>query len=81
MLVDTTREPFNDGLVNNFLRPNLTDKESTAGELDLVSNGFILRENSSDTNASASFIYFSFAEAPFNYANARWVIINKVKEW
>ena len=71
MLVDTTREPFNDGLVNNFLRPNLTDKESTAGELDLVSNGFILRDNSSDTNASASFIYFSFAEAPFKYANAR----------
>lgn len=71
MLVDSVREPFNDGAVNNFLRPNLTAAESTAGKIDLVSNGFVLRDNTSDTNAVATFIYLAFADQPFKFANAR----------
>jgi len=71
MLVDSVREPFNDGAVNAFLRPNITYQEATAGILDVVSNGFVLRDNSSDTNASATFIYLAFAEQPFKFANAR----------
>ena len=71
MILDSTREPFNDGAVNAFIRPNLQYQEATAGIVDFLSNGFKLRNTSSDTNAASSFVYLAFAEQPFKFANAR----------
>ena len=71
MVLDSTREPFNDGAANAFIRPNLQYQEATAGKVDFLSNGFKLRDTSSDTNAAASFVYLAFAEQPFKFANAR----------
>jgi hypothetical protein len=37
---------------------------------DLLSNGFKIRDNGSESNSSHSYIYFAWAENPFKYANA-----------
>jgi len=70
-IIDNEREGYN--IDNPFLYPNLTNAESTSGiTSDILSNGFKLRYNSADTNASnVTYIYLAFAEQPFKYANAR----------
>jgi hypothetical protein len=71
-LQDTSRSPYN--AANNLLFPNLTNGDyTTAGvEIDILSNGFKIRDTNADYNASgATFVYACFAENPFKYANAR----------
>jgi hypothetical protein len=68
MLRDTKRDPFN--VSNTPLAPNDSANEGaftpTLNEVDILSNGFKLRDTYVDQNQSgASYIYMAFAEQPF----------------
>ena len=67
---DTARDPVNPVQANVF--PDLNSAEASFGHLDILSNGFKIRVSTADCNANGgSYIYLSFAEVPFQYANAR----------
>jgi len=52
--------------------PNTSDAEVTGTYLDLLSNGFKIRIDSTHYNADGgTYLYMAFAESPFKYANAR----------
>jgi hypothetical protein len=75
-LIDTARNTFN--ITNSGLRANTPDTEVTGTTtadpyIDVLSNGFKLRGNSSDINNSSSdtYIFAAFAEVPSKYALAR----------
>ena len=72
MIWDTKRNPFNE--VTQFLYPNLSaDEGAGSNVLDLVSNGFKLR-NAGTRNRNYNgdvYLYMAFAESPFKTANAR----------
>ena len=70
-ITDTARNPYNNTTV--ALRPNSAATESTVGTVYVqpLSNGFKITNNNTDTNASSTYIYACWAEAPFKYANAR----------
>jgi len=55
------------------LQANLSNTEiSVAYGWDILSNGFKLRTDGNNFNASGgTYIYLAFAENPFKYANAR----------
>jgi len=59
--------PFNTGNTNARLFANLVDAEATNSSLDLLSNGFKVREaDDLNTNGSGNaYIYMAFAENPF----------------
>lgn len=65
ILVDSARSPSN--VVNNFLYPNDSLAEGTQYfDVDLLSNGFKLRNNAVATNASNNtYIYYAVSENPF----------------
>jgi hypothetical protein len=70
ILHDSARDTYN--VTTNGLRPNSSLQEVSQGGIDFVSNGFKIRTNLSDVNASgASMIFAAFAEQPFKYARAR----------
>jgi hypothetical protein len=51
---------------------SLAESDYNAAGIDLLSNGFKLRNTDSSENASGgTYIYMAFAENPFKYANAR----------
>jgi len=65
-IMDNGRSPFN--VMNEYLIANTGDTESTGQDFDIdsVSNGFKIRYNNGNYNASNdSFIYMAFAEHPF----------------
>jgi hypothetical protein len=67
---DTVRNTFN--VMGEELYPNLSNAGSTATDLDILSNGFKLRNTTADFNASGgSYVGFAFAESPFKYSLAR----------
>jgi hypothetical protein len=69
-IFDTARNTYN--IMNLRLDANANDAESTAANLDTVSNGFKLRTASAAVNGSgATIIYACFAENPFSIALAR----------
>jgi hypothetical protein len=72
MIWDTKRNPFNE--ITRFLYPNLSaDDGAGSNVLDLVSNGFKLR-NAGTRNRNYNgdvYLYMAFAESPFKNANAR----------
>lgn len=71
-IVDTARNTGN--VANARLFPSTAGSENTAADnVDILSNGFKVR-NGTDTGANTSsniYIFAAFAEAPFNYARAR----------
>jgi hypothetical protein len=70
-IFDAARAPGN---VAAFpaLFPNTSDAEVTGTYLDLLSNGFKIRIDSTHYNADGgTYLYMAFAESPFKYANAR----------
>ena len=70
ILHDSARDTYN--VTTNGLRPDSSFQEFSQGGIDFVSNGFKIRTNLSDVNASgASMIFAAFAESPFKYARAR----------
>jgi hypothetical protein len=70
-LLDSSRDTYN--VASNTLFPDLSNAEGTgANFIDFLSNGFKLRNAGGSTNGSGyTFIYATFAENPFKYANAR----------
>ena len=64
---DTARSPFN--VANDPIRLNLSNYEEpdySAGNIDILSNGFKIRGTWANINASAKgYIYFAFASNPF----------------
>ena len=72
IIVDTFRSPINPNSL--LLRTNTTQASSTDTTLalDILSNGFKLRENTATINNSSNdYVYLAIAEQPFKYANAR----------
>jgi hypothetical protein len=67
---DAARDPYN--AANTRLWTNFSSAESSADAIDILSNGFKVRNTDTDWNASgATYIYAAFAESPFQYARAR----------
>ena len=72
MIWDTKRNPFNE--ITRFLYPNLSaDDGAGSNVLDLVSNGFKLR-NAGTRNRNYNgdvYLFMAFADSPFKTATAR----------
>ena len=69
-IFDNKRPAFN--VIDNYISPNLINAEISFTSLDLLSNGFKLRNTGNDLNGSGgTIIYIAFAESPFKYARAR----------
>jgi hypothetical protein len=67
---DSARSPFN--LAQANLSANYSDAEGTTEGIDMLSNGFKIRQAGSDTNTSGeTYIFMAFAENPFKLALAR----------
>lgn len=72
-IIDTSRDTYNSGI--NGLFPNTSGAEASFTQpngIDFLSNGFKLRNSSTDDNASGgAYIYAAFAENPTKIALAR----------
>jgi len=67
-IFDYKRDGYN--VDNDTLYADTNDAEATTDVLDFLSNGFKIRANRTDSNASgANYIYLAFAEAPFVNSN------------
>jgi len=67
-LADNKRPGYNE--TNKRMVPNNTDTEAQNNEIDFLSNGFKIRREQSNTNASGNtYIYMAFAEAPLVGSN------------
>ena len=64
---DTARVPHNP--FTGYLRASTNEAELSGGDFDFLSNGFKIRNNGGEINASGgAFIYMAFAEQPFQGA-------------
>lgn len=71
-LYDTSRNTSN--VVGEYLLPNSSSAGATITVLDILSNGFKIRVDSTNPGVNASggtYIYAAFAENPFKNALAR----------
>ncbi len=71
-IYDTARQTYNAN--NTILQPDSSGAEETPSDryIDILSNGFKLRQNGQQINRSgASYIFAAFAELPFKYSTAR----------
>ena len=70
-ILDTSRDPYN--VASHDLYPDSASAESSAtNRLDILSNGFKLRDSNTFLNGSGNIvIYAAFAENPFKYSRAR----------
>ena len=70
-LVDSQRSPYN--VTQNALSPNNANAEDTYASvnIDLLSNGFKMRNSGTPMNQATTYVYLAFAENPFKYATAR----------
>jgi len=67
---DTARNTYN--VMDLYLRPDVSDAETSFTAIDCLSNGFKIRTSNSQFNGSGStYIYAAFAENPFKNALAR----------
>jgi hypothetical protein len=68
---DTARSPEN--VANEILVPNTSSAEATYAfsEIDILSNGFKVRNSNQNVNAASTYIYAAFAENPFKTSRAR----------
>ena len=71
LLHDTSRSP--DNLADESLYANLSNAEDSSRSIDILSNGFKLRNTAvGGPNVSGdTYIYYAVAESPFQYARAR----------
>ena len=72
VMIDTERSSYN--LSDTSLYANRAYSEATitaVNDVDILSNGFKLRNNTGYVNASQTYIYMAFAEVPFSKALAR----------
>jgi len=75
-ILDVSRHPYNGGAANADFPPTLFANTSGAevawDNIDILSNGFKIKDSSNSLNANGSVnIYAAFAENPFKYARAR----------
>ena len=70
-LVDSQRSPYN--VTQNALSPNNANAKDTYASvnIDLLSNGFKMRNSGTPMNQATTYVYLAFAENPFKYATAR----------
>jgi hypothetical protein len=69
-MYDTSANPYN--VVGNYQTANLSNAEEYYLSLDILSNGFKLRNVDTGINGSGNtYIYACFAENPFKYSLAR----------
>jgi hypothetical protein len=71
-MFDTSRDTYN--VTEKFVQANSSIAETSAADVkfDLTSNGFKVRQTSSNINGSGNtLIYMAFAENPFKNSNAR----------
>ena len=70
-IADSSRSP--DNVAGESLRPNSSSAEDSAADIDILSNGFKVRQADSHriNYDGDTFIYIAFAETPFKYSNAR----------
>jgi hypothetical protein len=67
---DNKRNAYN--TASNFLYANTSNSELSPAEVDFVSNGFKLRNASSQGNVSGrTYIYLAIMETPLKHSNAR----------
>tara|TARA_R100001510_G_scaffold52739_1_gene53725 strand:- start:624 stop:2996 length:2373 start_codon:yes stop_codon:yes gene_type:complete len=70
IIIDSKRSTANVG--GAYLTPNTSGAEASLSFFDFLSNGVKWRLNSATAvNASSTYIYLAFAEAPFKFSNAR----------
>jgi hypothetical protein len=71
IVMDTARSSFN--VADDALLPNSSSAELYNDLVDINSNGFKIRKDSSGNmnNSGATYIYAAFAESPFQFSNAR----------
>jgi hypothetical protein len=61
-----------DNAAGQFFRPHSSAGEDGVNDIDLLSNGFKLRNTNAAMNASGgTYLYIAFAESPFKHTNAR----------
>jgi hypothetical protein len=69
-LHDTARDSYN--VADKSLFPNVSNAEATPYYMDIVSNGFKIRDSGSSMNTSSgTYIFAAFAENPTKYSLAR----------
>ena len=86
LIYDTARSTTN--VASGGLFADLSSAESSAGDYgifcDILSNGFKLRGDTATNDAtngpSNTIIYAAFAEHPFKYALARWLLNRTLQE-
>lgn len=70
VLINDAPEPLNPSTL--FLVPNLTNAEANTASIDLVANGFKIRDTDATRNVNgSSYIYCAFARHPFMNGLAR----------
>ena len=70
ILYDTARNTYN--VAKNFLMASSASAELSTRSIDILSNGFKIRDADAKLNTSSEvYIYATFAESPFKYSNAR----------
>jgi len=68
LIYDSKREGYN--VDNDYLKANATSAEQADVDIDILSNGFKIRNTAADQNASGgTYIYAAFAEQPFVNSN------------
>ena len=70
-MYDNKRSPQNVNDNTLFVNTPAAEGADSAFDIDILSNGFKLRNAEGPVNNSAQYIYLAFAEAPFKYSNAR----------
>ena len=74
-LIDTTRETYNVGWMDLYANDSTGETAHSAGttnQIDILSNGFKLRDQYNETNRNGdTLIFAAFAELPFKYSTAR----------
>ena len=67
ILHDNKRNTFN--VTDEGLAPNSNEAEFTDVDMDFLSNGVKMRNNTGRANSVKTFIYIAFAESPFVNSN------------
>ena len=71
-IIDAEKESHNDGTtIIQFVNGDDPEYENSAYEMDILSNGFKLRNTNARFNQSNTYLFAAFAESSFKYANAR----------
>jgi hypothetical protein len=73
-MFDTTRSTYNATANNVWANQSYAENSTVIPNIipiDILSNGFKLRTDSSEVNGTGTYIYMAFAEAPFKYSLAR----------